>query len=49
MGVSDKEDKKKAHEKVLDEIIVKNFPKMGKEIASQVQEIQRVLNRINPK
>ena len=27
------EDKKKDHEKILQEIIVENFPKMGKEIA----------------
>ena len=31
------------------EIIAENFPKMGKEIATQVQETQRVLNRINPR
>ena len=30
-------------------IIVENFPKMGKEIATQVQETQRVPNRINPR
>ena len=42
------EDKKKGHEKIL-EIIVENFPKMGKEIATQVQETQRVPNRINPR
>ena len=30
------EDKKKDHEKILEEIIVENFPKMGKEIISQV-------------
>ena len=29
------EDKKKGHEKILEEIIVENFPKMGKEIATQ--------------
>ena len=34
------EDKKKGHEKIL-EIIIENFPKMGKEIATQIQEIQR--------
>ena len=28
-------------------IIAENFPKMGKEIATQVQETQRVPNRIN--
>ena len=43
------EDKKKDHEKILEEAIVKNFPDMGKEIATQVQETQRVPNRINPR
>ena len=36
------EDKNKGHEKILEEIIVENFPKMGKEIVTQVQETQRV-------
>ena len=49
IGVLEEEDKKKGHEKVLEEIIVENFPKMGKEIAIQVQETQRVPNRINPR
>ena len=43
------EDKKKEHENILEEIIVESFLKMGKEIATQVQEIQRVPNRINPR
>ena len=43
------EDKNKDHEKILEEIIVENFPKMGKEIINQVQETQRVPNRINPR
>ena len=34
------EDKKKGHEKIFEEIIVENFPKMGKEIVTQVQETQ---------
>ena len=34
------EDKKKGHEKILEEIIVENGPKMGKEIITQVQETQ---------
>ena len=42
--VPEEEDKKKDHEKILEEIIVENFPKMGKEI-----ETQRVPNRINPR
>ena len=43
------EDKKKGHEKILEEIIVENSPKMGKEIITQLQETQRVPNRINPR
>ena len=43
------EDKKKGQEKILEEMIAENFPKMGKEIVTQVEEIQRVPNRINPK
>ena len=43
------EDKKKDHEKIFEEIIVENFPKMGKEIITQVQETQRVPNRRNPR
>ena len=46
-GVTEDEDKKKGHEKSLEEIIVENFPKMGKEIITQVQGTQRVSNRIN--
>ena len=48
VGVSE-EDKKKDYEKILEEIIVENFPKMGKEIITQVQETQRVPNRMNPR
>ena len=47
IGVPEEEDKKKDHEKSLEEIIVENFPKMVKEIITQVQETQRVPNRIN--
>ena len=39
----------KDHEKILEEIIVENFPKMRKEIVTQVQETQRVPQRINPR
>ena len=34
---------------ILEEIIVETFLKMGKEIITQVQETQRVPNRINPR
>ena len=40
IGVPEEEDKKKDDEKILEEIIVENFPKMGKEIITQVQETQ---------
>ena len=41
--------RQKGHEKLLEEIIAENFPKMGKEIATQVKETQRVPNMINPR
>ena len=37
----------KGTEKIFEEIIVENFPNMGKEIVNQVQEAQRVPYRIN--
>ena len=40
IGVPEEKDKKKGHEKILEEIIVENFPKTGKEIITQVQESQ---------
>ena len=43
------DDKKKGYEKILEEIIVENFPQMGKKIAIQIQETQRVPNRLNPR
>ena len=49
IGVPEEEDKKKDHENILEEIIVENFPKMGKEIVSQVQETHGVQTRINPR
>ena len=39
-GVPKAEEKEKGSEKIFEEIIVKNFPNMGKEIATQVQEAQ---------
>ena len=42
IGIPKEEDEKKGHEKILEEIIVENFPKMGKEIITQIQETHRV-------
>ena len=49
IGEPEEEDKKKDHEKILEEIIVENFSKMGKEIITHVQETQRIPNRVNPR
>ena len=44
------EEREKGPKKIFEEIIVKNYsPNMGKEIATQVQEVQRVLGRIHPR
>ena len=40
---------KERTEKIFEEIIVENFPNMGKEIVNQVLEAQRVPYRINPR
>ena len=40
IGVPEEEENKKGSEKIFEEIIVKNFPNMGKEIVTQVQEAQ---------
>ena len=41
------EEKKKGTEKIFEEIIVENFPNMGKEIVNQVLEAQKIPHRIN--
>ena len=40
IGVPEGEEREKGPEKIFEEIIVENFPNMGKEIATQVQEVQ---------
>ena len=49
IGVPEGEEWEKGPEKILKEIIVENFPNVGKEIVNQVQEAQRVPGRINPR
>ena len=50
IGVPEGEEREKGPNKISEEIIVKNFPDKGKEIATQIQEeVQRVLGRINPR
>ena len=41
IGVQEEEEKKKRTEKKFEEIIVENFPNMGKEMVNKAQEAQR--------
>ena len=41
-----KKRREKETKKIFEEIIVKNFPDVGKEIVTQIQEVQRVPYRI---
>ena len=47
IGGPEEEKKQKVSEKIFKEIIVENFPNMGKEIVTQAQEAERVQYRIN--
>ena len=40
IGLPEEEEKKKVSVKIFEETVVENFPNMGKEIVSQVQEVQ---------
>ena len=40
IGVPEGEEREKGPDKIFEEIIFENFPNMGKEIATQVQEVQ---------
>ena len=43
------EEREKGTEKIFQEIIAKNFPYMGKEPLTQIQEAQQVPYKINPR
>ena len=49
IGAPEGDEREKGPEKIFEEIIVKNFPNMGKKIDTQVQEAQTVPYRINPR
>ena len=49
IGVPEGEERKEGPEKIFEEIIVDKFPNVGKEIATQVQEAQRVPGKIKPR
>ena len=48
IGVPEKE-RETGPKKIFEEIIVENFLNMGKEIVNQLQEVQKVPYRINPR
>ena len=48
-GVPKGEGREKGPEKIFEEIIAENFTNVGKEIVNQVQEAQRVPDRIKPR
>ena len=43
------EEREKETEKIFQEIITENFPNMGKESLTQIQEGQRIPYKINPR
>ena len=49
IGVPEGEEREKGPKKIFEEFIVENFSNVGKEIATKVQETQRVPYRINPR
>ena len=49
IGVPEGEEREKGTEKIFQEIIAKNFPNMGKEPLTQIQEAQQVPYNINPR
>ena len=48
IGVSEGEEREQGP-KVFEEVIAEKFPNMGKETVKQVQEVQRIPGRINPR
>ena len=49
IGVPEGGEREKGTGKIFQEIIAKNFPNMGKESLTQIQEAQRVPYKINPR
>ena len=45
----EREEKEQEIENLFEKIVKENFPDLVKEIVIQVQEVQRVPNKVNPK
>ena len=48
MGIPEGEESEQVNENLFEKIIIKNFPNLVKEKVSQVQEAQRVPNKLGP-
>ena len=48
-GTRRRREREKGTEKIFQEIIAENFPNMGKEPLTQIQDAQRVPYKINPR
>ena len=48
-GARGRREREKGTNKIFKEIIAENFPNMGKESLPQIQEVQRVPYKINPR
>ena len=48
-GPRRRRERKKGPEKIFEEIIVESFPNTRKDLATQIQEAQRVPDRLNPR
>ena len=49
IGVPEGEEREKGTEKIFQELMAKNFPNMGKEPLTQIQQAQQVSYKINPR
>ena len=49
IGVPEGEQREKGTEKIFEQIIAENFPNIGKESLTQIQEAQQVPYKINPR
>uniref|UniRef100_A0A8D1SHP0 L1 transposable element RRM domain-containing protein n=1 Tax=Sus scrofa TaxID=9823 RepID=A0A8D1SHP0_PIG len=49
IGVTEGEEREKGTEKIFQELMAENFPNMGKEPLTQIQQAQQVSYKINPR
>ena len=47
IGIPDEEERERGEENLFEEIIAENFPNLGKETDIEIQEAQKIPNRID--